>query len=277
MISKQLQKKIDRAIRLLKSAAKDGQCIEVAYSGGKDSDIILQLAKESGIPFRAIYKMTTIDPPGTVKHVRDMGVEIIRPKLNFAQLIAKKGQPNRMRRLCCSELKEYKVLDRAVIGVRREESAKRAQRYTEPTQCRVYSKTERVEQFFPILDWTLQDIVDYAKDRNLTFAPVYYDADGVFHPERRLGCMCCPLASKKHRIEEFKKHPAMVKLYIKGIQQYIDSHPNSKVSKYTAYEAFAHDVFFNEKGKWEQVNDRGLFDFVPDWKEFIEKQFNITL
>lgn len=165
MVSEQLQKKIDRSIRLLQSAAKDGQTIEVAYSGGKDSDIILQLAKESGIPFRAIYKMTTIDPPGTVKHVRDMGVEILRPKMNFAQLIAKKGQPSRLHRFCCSYLKEYKVLDRAIIGVRREESAKRAARYQEPTQCRVYSKSERVEQFFPILDWTLQDIIDFAEDR----------------------------------------------------------------------------------------------------------------
>lgn len=277
MITKQLQKKIDRSIRMLQSAAMDGQTIEVAYSGGKDSDIILQLAKESGIPFRAIYKMTTIDPPGTVKHVREMGVEIIRPKRNFSQLIAKKGQPNRKRRYCCKELKEYKILDRAVLGIRREESAKRAQRYTEPTQCRAYSKKNCVEQFFPILDWTLQDIVDYAKDRNLTFAPVYYDANGVFHPERRLGCMCCPLASKKHRIEEFKKHPAMVKLYIRGIQKYIESHPKSKISKYTPYEAFAHDVFFNEKGKWDQVNYRDLFGFIPDWKEFIENQLNIKL
>lgn len=46
MISKQLQKKIDQALKLLQSVAMgyDGQ-IEVAYSGGKDSDVILQLAK----------------------------------------------------------------------------------------------------------------------------------------------------------------------------------------------------------------------------------------
>lgn len=74
-----LQKKIDRAIRLLKSIEnatdKNGkmQPIEIAYSGGKDSDVILQLAKESGINFKAIYKCTTIDPPGTIKHVLDRG------------------------------------------------------------------------------------------------------------------------------------------------------------------------------------------------------------
>ena len=61
------QKKVARAIRLLKSIPQDGD-IEVSYSGGKDSDVILELAKMAGIKFRAIYKNTTIDPPGTIKH-----------------------------------------------------------------------------------------------------------------------------------------------------------------------------------------------------------------
>ena len=52
MINEQLQKKIDRAIRLLQGVQNgyDGE-IEVAYSGGKDSDVILQLAKEAGIRY----------------------------------------------------------------------------------------------------------------------------------------------------------------------------------------------------------------------------------
>ena len=88
MINEQLQKKIDQSIRLLQSVQKryDGE-IELAYSGGKDSDVILQLAKEAGIRYRAIYKNTTIDPPGTIAHVKEMGVDIIRPKENFFQLI----------------------------------------------------------------------------------------------------------------------------------------------------------------------------------------------
>lgn len=89
MISEQLQHKIDASIKILRSiqAAQPLEVIEVAYSGGKDSDVILQLAKEAGINFRAIYKNTTIDPPGTIKHAEDMGVEIIRPKKTFFQLI----------------------------------------------------------------------------------------------------------------------------------------------------------------------------------------------
>lgn len=39
----ELQKKVDRAIRLLQSIKyKDDEPIEIAYSGGKDSDVILE-------------------------------------------------------------------------------------------------------------------------------------------------------------------------------------------------------------------------------------------
>ena len=75
-ISKELQKKIDQSIKLLKVACK-GKKVELAYSGGKDSDVILQLAKEAEIDFVPIYKMTTIDPPGTIKHARDNGCKLI--------------------------------------------------------------------------------------------------------------------------------------------------------------------------------------------------------
>lgn len=124
MISEQLQRKIDASIKLLRSiqAAHQSEMIEVAYSGGKDSDVILQLAKEAGINYEAIYKNTTIDPPGTIKHAEEMGVEIIYPKKTFFQLIEENGLPSRFSRHCCRYLKEYKILDKSVIGVRREES-----------------------------------------------------------------------------------------------------------------------------------------------------------
>lgn len=59
----ELADKERRAIKILRMYKGDAP-IEVSYSGGKDSDVILALTKEAGIPFRAIYKNTTIDPPG---------------------------------------------------------------------------------------------------------------------------------------------------------------------------------------------------------------------
>ena len=194
MITEKLQKKIDRSIRLLQSVQKryDGE-IEIAYSGGKDSDVILQLAKEAGIRYRAIYRNTTIDPPGTIAHVKRMGAEILRPKETFFQLVAKKGFPNRFSRFCCEKLKEYKVMDKCIMGVRKSESSKRNERYNEPTECRWYGrKTEanHVEAIYPILDWTDNDVLAFVEDRHLTLAPVYYTNRGGKSTCRNVSAVC---------------------------------------------------------------------------------------
>ena len=103
---KELEKKINQSIRLLKSIPTDKGDIELSYSGGKDSDVILQLCKEAGLKVRVIYKNTTIDPPGTIKHCKEVGAEIVRPKMSFFDLVKKKGYPSRYVRFCCSNLKE---------------------------------------------------------------------------------------------------------------------------------------------------------------------------
>jgi phosphoadenosine phosphosulfate reductase len=156
---KELEKKVSQSVRLLQVCYKTaGEPLEIAYSGGKDSDVILELAKMAGIKYRAIYKNTTIDPPGTIKHARENGVEVRRPVKSFFELMAEKGLPNRNYRFCCDVLKEYKILDNTVIGIRRCESTKRAKRYNEPTECRFFgSKKNHVNQIYPILDWSDED------------------------------------------------------------------------------------------------------------------------
>lgn len=272
----ELQKKVDRAIRFLRSIPND-EPIEIAYSGGKDSDVILELARMAGIKYRAIYKNTTIDPKGTIKHCKDMGVEIVRPKSTFLELMSMYGFPNRFSRFCCAYLKEYKILDKCIIVVRREESTKRAQRYKEPEICRVYNKSEKVRQYLPILDWTTDDVADFLQERGIKCAPVYYDEQGVFHPERRLGCMCCPLANTTERLQCFKNNPNMVKLYIRAGKKFMQR--GTKIAKQhngDVYSYFVREVFFfKDKEGWEAVNN-GMFE-KPDYKAFLEKYFNIKL
>ena len=82
-MTEELEKKVDRAIRLLQSIPTDKGDIELSYSGGKDSDVILELAKMAGIKVRVIYKNTTIDPSGTIKHCKEVGAEIVNPKTTF--------------------------------------------------------------------------------------------------------------------------------------------------------------------------------------------------
>lgn len=276
-MNEDLQRKVERAVKLIQQAGHDA-IPEVAYSGGKDSDVILELARMSGIKFRAIYRNTTIDPPGTIAHVKSNGVEILQPKQTFFQLIAQNGFPCRFMRFCCRYLKEYKVLDRCIMGVRKAESTKRAARYSEPTECRFYgSKKEHVEAFYPILDWNDQDVVDFITERGLILHPLYYRDDGSIDPKRRLGCMCCPLAYYKKRIEQFKEYPNMVKAYIRAGQKFRDTHPDAKTIKTfpTVYHQFVRDVFFERQKDFEERQE-GMFGEV-DYKQFLMDYFNIKL
>ena len=274
---KELQKKVDFAIKLLQSIPQDGD-IELSYSGGKDSDVILELAKMAGIPYRAIYKATTIDPPQTIAHAREMGAEVIHPKKTFFQLVSKSGFPSRFSRECCSVLKEYKICDRAIQGIRRSESKKRAKRYKEPEECRVYSKKEKVKIYLPILEWTDQDVEEFIKERNIKCHPLYYRR-GQFDVTKRLGCMGCPLASRKKRIQFFKENPKWLKAWIRAGQKwYISEKYQNGKAKYKfkdAFEAMGYQLYCDNI---EQLKEKtyGLFGEF-DWKEFLQKEFKIDM
>ena len=274
---KELQKKVDFAIKLLQSIPQDGD-IELSYSGGKDSDVILELAKMAGIPYRAIYKATTIDPPQTIAHAREMGAEVIHPKKTFFQLVSKSGFPSRFSRECCSVLKEYKVCDRAIQGIRRSESKKRAKRYKEPEECRVYSKKEKVKIYLPILEWTDQDVEEFIKERNIKCHPLYYRG-GQFDVTKRLGCMGCPLASRKKRIQFFKENPKWLKAWIRAGQKWYisEKYQNGKAKhKFKdAFEAMGYQLYCDNI---EQLKEKtyGLFGEF-DWKEFLQKEFKIDM
>lgn len=275
-MSEDLQKKVEQAIKLLRSVGNNGKrTLEVSYSGGKDSDVILELAKMSGVNFRAIYKNTTIDPPGTIKHCKDMGVEIVRPKQTFFQLIEKKGFPNRWSRFCCEVMKEYKILDYAVQGIRRCESSARAKRYKEPMVCRLYGKGVHSNVILPILEWTDSDVADFIEERHIQCAPVYYSG-GVFNVKERLGCMGCPLQSD-NGLADFKKYPNLVKAWCRAGQKWMDNHPNVKTNKKfgNVYRLFTFHVFFKSYQDFIEGTS-GFFGNV-DCKEFLENYFKIKL
>lgn len=46
------------------------------YSGGKDSDVMLELFKRSGVKFEVVNSHTTVDAPQTVYHIREKFKEL---------------------------------------------------------------------------------------------------------------------------------------------------------------------------------------------------------
>lgn len=115
------------------------------YSGGKDSDVMLELFKRSGAPFEVHHSLTTADAPQTIYHIRDVFRELelqgikctmdkhVRPdgsRVTMWNLIPKKLMPpTQISRYCCRELKESGTRNRMIAtGVRWDESIKRRHR-----------------------------------------------------------------------------------------------------------------------------------------------------
>lgn len=275
----ELADKERRAIKILRMYKGD-EPIEVSYSGGKDSEVILALTKEAGIPYRAIYKNTTIDPPYTIKHCKDNGVEVMRPTMSFFDIVRKKGFPTRRARFCCEVLKEYKILDNAVQGIRKCESTARAKRYKEPVICRMYNKHDHVNVFLPILDWSDRDVKDFIEAHGIQCHPLYYDEQGKFNVKERLGCIGCPMASD-NGLSDFMRYPKMVKAWCDAEKKWLAT-PRKRTKgigcreKFSdAYAIFAHNVFFGDYDTF-QAASTSLFG-KEDWKQRLEDFFKIEL
>lgn len=278
-MNEQLDKKIQRAIRLLQSY-KGTEPIEVAYSGGKDSDVILELARMAGINYRAIYKCTTIDPPGTIAHVKSKGVEVRMPKEKFFDLVKRKGAPTWRARYCCDVLKEYKILENVVLGIRRTESRKRAELYKEPIQCRNFgnSKKNHVNRYLPILEWTNEDLAQFIALRSIQCHPLYYDEQGKFHVERRLGCVGCPMQSDRGK-GDFKKYPKFLRRWIECEKIYLANRPDSGAMRKfgDAYRLTYNNLFCDSYGDFVLKTQRNLFGEDFDAKKYLEEYFGIEL
>jgi len=185
----------------------------VAFSGGKDSIVILDLVKRAGVKFDAHYSLTTVDPPELVHFVKTFPeVEIHRPELTMWQLIVKKTMPPTRRvRFCCQVLKENKGKNRLIItGIRWAESYRRRARRRLIESCQ---KGERRTFLNPIIDWSESEVWEYIRERNLPYCSLY---DEGF---KRLGCIMCPMTGTKGMLKTAERWPKYYNAYLRAFEK----------------------------------------------------------
>ena len=138
-----------KAIERLKMASEIslkyyGYPLLVTYSGGKDSDVSLELAIRSGIPFEVQNSHTTADAPETVRFIKkkfyQLELDGIKCQIDKPQIQGKRVSmwslipiklmpPTRVVRYCCQVLKEGAGDGRMITtGVRWDESSQRSTR-----------------------------------------------------------------------------------------------------------------------------------------------------
>ena len=258
--------KVERSIAQMRLAAGMaeryyGKPLLLCYSGGKDSDVLLELADMSGIDYEVQYSRTTVDAPETVYHVlevfsklRAKGVRchVHKPTykgepISMWSLIPKKQMPpTRLVRYCCRVLKETGGAGRAIAtGVRRSESTARRSR----TFANNFSQARPAALDFEDAASLFEDagkpiehddnFLRSCKMRGKTsFQPIvewldddvwqFVDERGIeVNPLyadgfRRVGCIGCPFAGRSEREREFERWPKFRDAYMRAFAKMLD-------------------------------------------------------
>lgn len=224
------------------------------YSGGKDSDVMLELFKRSGIPFEVHNSHTTADAPQTVYHImeefRKLELSGIKCEIDYHRqpgggavtmwnlIPGKLMPPSRVIRYCCSELKETGCKNRMIAtGVRWAESRKRKERETFENIATDKKKKIKVtdekmlltdnddtrrlfEQCQLKAKTVVNPIIDW-KDRDIW--DYYWNECKSHNPlyqmgYYRVGCIGCPIAGKS-RWKEFADFPKYKQMYINAFDR----------------------------------------------------------
>jgi phosphoadenosine phosphosulfate reductase len=185
----------------------------LAFSGGKDSTVIYDLAVKSGVKFDAHFHMTTVDPDEVRFFIRDNYPSVAweRPRRSMFQLIEKHHMlPTRIIRYCCRELKEFGGVGRVILtGVRWEESFKRSKRGIFE-QSNVKKSTWFLN---PIIDWSSSDVWDYINRNGLKHCSLYDEG------KTRIGCIMCPMQGTKGMLQDKERFPKYYRAYLRAIDR----------------------------------------------------------
>jgi phosphoadenosine phosphosulfate reductase len=234
-----VQTAIER-IRRYDPALDGGEPYYIAYSGGKDSDVVRILMALSGVRHELWHSHTTADAPETVNYVRGIpGIQINRPERTMWQLIVdKQTPPTRIIRYCCEHLKECGGAGRTVVtGVRWAESDSRKRKRgslelgrnlilnadnderRRVFDMRLDKQCGKKDKFVlnPIVDWSVGEVWEFLNHYACTSNPLY--AEGF----TRVGCIGCPMAGWRGQRREFARWPRYQTLYVSAFDRMIDA------------------------------------------------------
>ena len=281
-----LQKNILYSMDLIRNAVKMALRLDPVdgfyntFSGGKDSQCLYHLVKLAGVKAKTHMNLTSVDPPEVIRFVKTQypDVELIKPRMSIYDMAKKKRfLPTIRVRWCCAEFKERSGAGKVtLIGIRKEESARRAKRQ----EISITIKGKRDEQSFdqfseheekmvtcvggkdkilvsPIIHWTERDVWEFLNSNGISHCELYDQG------HTRIGCICCPMSNYRQKVKDIERWPHVKRNWIKTIQWLKDncySHHAEESAETNfrwwisgkSYAKFYADEFLQQKINFEQ-------------------------
>jgi len=219
-----LEKKERQAIGLMRSLQSND--LFVSYSGGKDSQVVLSLAKKALSRFKVVFIDTGIEFPETLEFVRSScsGLSLLSASSgSFFKALDFFGPPARDFRWCCKACKIAplnSLLSRyfpggavSLDGERRYESFNRSRRGISSSNPWAPSQIS----FHPINSWNSLDVWLYILSSGEPFNPLY----SLGHD--RIGCWLCPASTMSDLFLLERQHPALSKKWLSFLNDYAGS------------------------------------------------------
>lgn len=266
-------------------------CFHVAFSGGKDSCVLLDLVKKA-LPkgsFVVVFGDTGMEFPDTYDLIKKTKLQCSNDEIPFyiakSHLIPKEswelfGPPSRVLRWCCSvhkstpqtlKLREITGKDDytglAFVGVRAQESATRA-------EYDYFNDSKKIKGQFShnsILEWTSAEVWLYIYANGMLINDAYKKGNS------RAGCIFCPMSVKKADFIKQEIYSTELEMYIDMIKKF--SGRNFDKDSYIADGGWVsrrsgRDLIGNNMNYSEKLKDGVLTITVTapktDWREWIK-------
>lgn len=258
-------KKLHHSVELIRKAEKIALMYDAedgfynTFSGGKDSQALFHVVKMAGVKFKTHMSLTSIDPPQVIRFVKQQYPSVIlhKPKMSiFQDAIERKILPTMRVRWCCADFKESAGAGNVtLIGIRREESARRAKRKEVEVSSKKFSgNLEEFEQ------WSAEEILKKQKIKSkrkinedefsvktdnevrcingkdsILISPIFdwterdvwYFLNTIINAPHcplydegytRIGCILCPMSPYKSKVRDIQRFPHVKRGWIKAIK-----------------------------------------------------------